>query len=208
MDVLSAGQLKFFAGYGLRVSFVIRPADKLEYFLNTPSSWTPIPQRANSRLVWDDTGAYSALLANSRRTRVSRHALDSHAADALHDLLLEAIDVRKHARRQAIWPLQYRLACLRRQLAAFALSTERLDDALDVQASMKTVDALPTRYLALLRRSLSARDAGEAAFALDSLRLLAQQVALARGGTEATDWALLDGVLSEARDDLYARAPG
>lgn len=119
---LSVGTHKFFAGYGLCISYIFDALGKVEYFLNTPASWTPDPMRANTRVIWDCSGTYTHLI-DEARTAVPYLAATEAAEDAaLHDLLLESLNVLKYASRRDVWSIHHRVAMMRRYLVAFQLS--------------------------------------------------------------------------------------
>lgn len=120
---LSVGALKFFAGYGLCVSYVFEELGKVEYFLNTPTSWTADPMRANTQVVWDRSGLYTKLVQDTHGTAAQYLAATEAAKDvALHDLLLESLNALKYAKRGDVWSLHYRIAIMRRYLVAFQLT--------------------------------------------------------------------------------------
>jgi hypothetical protein len=198
LDPVSCGPIKFSTGYGACLSFVLADLRKLEYFINTPSSWTQNPMRANTNIQFDLTGTCSRLVQECASSAAStqHEALEG----GLHELLLEALNLRKYARRQDAWSMQYRIAAMRRQLVAVLLAAT-VQRPFDVQTGMAHVDALPEPTATALELTLPTASPPSAARVLRTFSTLVGDVAqLTLTGDPR--WSLIIVTLDEASDAL------
>jgi hypothetical protein len=192
---ISVGVLKFFAGYGLRASYVFPVTGKLEYFLNTPQTWTPGPMRANTTVVWDMSGLYSKLIDEARDPKSYNCATESAEDAALHDLLLESLNVLKYARRDDIWSMHYRIAIMRRYLVSFLL-TRNHGVEFGVQNALGRIAELSAPEQALVIKTVPGPSSHEMAASLVALATMGTRIST--GGRSDDTWLLYQTNLREA----------
>lgn len=140
-EPISTGTPDYFSGFGIRVGYVLPDLGKLEYFLNTPASWTADPMRANTRVIWDISGLFTGLIEASATLDLGV-VRQARVSELLHVLLLNAMDVKKHAERKDFLGLEYRLAIVRRTMSALVL-TEWVGDDPVVHDALARVGGLP-----------------------------------------------------------------
>lgn len=138
---LSTGAPDYFPGFGIRIGYVLPQLGKLEYFLNTPATWTADPMRANTRVVWDTSGLFTQLVRASASLDIEA-VRQARTSELLHALLLNAMDVKKHADRNDLLGLEYRLAIVRRTMVALVLAEWAGHDPI-VHDALARVSGLP-----------------------------------------------------------------
>lgn len=201
LAAISIGPVKFFAGYGICLSFVLTDLQKLEYFINTPSTWTRNPMRANTVIRFDLTGRYSQLLSECTVHDLQQTTKQLAMSDVLHDLLLEALNLAKYARRRDAWSMHYRVAAVRRQLVALLLAIDETRP-FDVQTAMAHTNELAPEQAVALAGTVPSASVVGMADALRELSVLAGHVARQTPTASDPRWHSVIETLSRARATL------
>jgi hypothetical protein len=199
-DVVSAGAPDFFPGFGLRLSYVLAGLGKVEYFLNTPSSWTPDPMRSNTNVIWDDTGSFTALVAvpdADTKEQIDRRVYREH----LHLLLLASFDVAKHAKRSDLLSLEYRLAIARRTIASLAVSQQGPGEGSRIHDALLRSPSLPTKLRMDLTLGIEpGRDRAGFGAAVEGLAKVARTIP--RSDADAKIWLEIERAFDAAAGSL------
>jgi hypothetical protein len=116
LPVESRGVGRFMSDYGYRIGFILSDASKVEYFVNSPRTMTPLPLSARIEVVADVSGYLTSLLRGAEQE--FRADPRPSVAAGVHDCLLEIHDLRKHASRGDLLPMLWRLTTLRRPVLA------------------------------------------------------------------------------------------
>jgi predicted nucleotidyltransferase len=184
---VSAGEPDFFPGFGVRLSFVLPNWGKTEYFVNTPTSWSDDPMRSSTEIIWDSTGVFSKLVAAEPNR-------ERKASDLLHLALLASMDVAKHAARNDLVSLEYRLALARRSIAALAIA-HRTNSALRVHDAAARTTSLPEPLSGWLSVGTERGPRASYSDVLTSLHQVACEIGAAGGDTR---WAAIADNLATA----------
>lgn len=197
--VISEGQVKFFAGYGVCLSFVVDRDIKLEYFVNTPSTWSENSMRQFTRVCFDASGEFTRLLTNS-----SADLRQRDLKQIQHDLIIEALNLRKLARRGDLWSMQYRIAIIQRLVVSISLS-DQPDVPLSPQVSMRHWERLDPATQAALSRTAVPTDRGALADAVHSISVAVESTKSPRIEEICDQLDLICAILLEAASALIER---
>jgi predicted nucleotidyltransferase len=200
LETISTGPLKFFAGYGVCLSFVLAGPRKLEYFINTPTSWTANPMRANTNIRFDLTGCYTAAV-NACNEQLQPVETEAAMSDVLHDLLLEGLNLLKYAQRKDVWSMHYRVAAVRRELVAIHIGGSSARP-FDVQTAMAHADELTDEHADTLARTAPANDELGMAGALRALTTLSRSASVTAPLAGDPRWQHLIVALTQAEAAL------